>query len=84
MINTERKRLLTKRRDKALQNAKDRKIGKANTQIALQASTRANKASKDIQDIEMSDNAAAGQDSTDNATTGRIVQIMPQQVRIVQ
>ena len=69
-INTERKRLLKKRTDKALQNAKDRKLGKANAQIALQASTRANKASKDIQDIEMMDNAATGKDSTDNAITG--------------
>ena len=30
MINTERKRILKQRREKALQNAKDRKIGKAN------------------------------------------------------
>ena len=29
-INTERKRILKQRREKALQNAKDRKIGKAN------------------------------------------------------
>ena len=41
-----------------------------NVQIALQASTRANKASKDTQDIEMTDNATTGEDSTDNATTG--------------
>ena len=40
------------------------KIGKANTQIALQASTRATKASKDTQDIKMTDNAATGEDST--------------------
>ena len=51
VINTERKRLLKQRREKALQKAKDRKIGKVNVQIALQASTRANRASKDIQDI---------------------------------
>ena len=69
-INTERKRLLKQRREKALQNAKDRKIGKANTQIALQASTRANRASKDTQDIKMTDNASTGKDGTDNATTG--------------
>ena len=71
MINTERKRLLKQRRDKALQNAKDRKLEKANAQIALQASTRANKASKDIQDIEVMDNAATDEDSTNNATTGK-------------
>ena len=64
------KRLLKQRREKALQNAKDRKIGKANAQIALQASTRANRASKDTQDIKMTDNAATGENSTDNATTG--------------
>ena len=64
VINTERKRLLKQRREKALQNAKDRKIGKANAQIALQANTRANKASKDTQDVKMTDNAATGEDST--------------------
>ena len=45
------------------------KIGKVNAQIALQTSTRANKALKEIQDVEMTDNAATGKDSTDNATT---------------
>ena len=30
VINTERKRILKQRREKALQNAKDRKIGKVN------------------------------------------------------
>ena len=70
MINTERKRLLKQRRDKALQNAKDRKIGKANAQIELKASTRANKASKELQDIEITYNATTGEDSTDNAATG--------------
>ena len=63
-INTERKRILKQRREKALQNAKDRKIGKANAQIALQASTRAHKASKDTQDIKMTDNATTGGEST--------------------
>ena len=64
VINTERKRILKQRREKALQNAKDRKTEKANTQTALQASTRATKASKDIQDIKMTDNATTGEDST--------------------
>ena len=63
-INTETKRILKQRREKALQNAKDRKAGKSNAQTALQASTRANKASKDTQDIKMTDNAATGEDST--------------------
>ena len=72
-INTERKRLLKQRREKALQNAKDRKIGKVNAQIILQASTRANNTSKDTKDIEMTDNAATGENSTDNAVQARIV-----------
>ena len=63
-INTERKRILKQRREKALQNAKDRKIGKAYAQTALQANIRATKASKDTQDIKMTDNAATGEDST--------------------
>ena len=71
VINIERKRLLKQKREKALQSAKDSKLGKVNTQIALQASTRANRASKDIQDIKMTDNATTGEDSTDNATTGK-------------
>ena len=58
-INTERKRILKQRREKALQNAKDRKAEKVNAQTALQASTRASKASKDTQD-----NATTGEDST--------------------
>ena len=45
-INIERKRILKQRREKVLQNAKDRKLGKMNTSIALQASIRANRASK--------------------------------------
>ena len=63
-INTERKKILKERREKALQNTKDRKAEKVNTQAALQASTRASKASKDTQDIKMTDNAATGKDST--------------------
>ena len=59
---------MKQRREKVLQNAKDRKLGKANTPVALQASIRANRASKDTQDIKMTDNAATGADNTDNAT----------------
>ena len=47
-INIKRKRILRKRRERVLQNAKDRKIGKVNTPVALQASIRVNRASKDI------------------------------------
>ena len=43
-INIERKRILKQRREKVLQNAKDRKQGKVNTHVALQASIRANRA----------------------------------------
>ena len=63
-INTDRKKILKERREKALQNAKDRKAEKVNTQAALQASTRATKASKDTKDIKMTGNATTGEDST--------------------
>ena len=63
-INTEKKKILKERREKALQNAKDRKAEKANAQAALQAQTRATKASKDNQDVKMIDDAATGEDST--------------------
>ena len=36
-INIERKRLLKQRREKVLQNAKDRKLSKGNSLAALQA-----------------------------------------------
>ena len=65
-INIERKRLLKQRRDKVLQNAKDRKLVKVNAPVALQASIRANRASKNTQDITMADNATTGIDNTDN------------------
>ena len=69
-LNIERKRILKQRREKVLQNAKDRKIGKANAPVALQASTRTNRASKDTQNIIMTDNAITGVDNTDNAIIG--------------
>ena len=50
-INIERKRLLKKRREKVLQNAKDRKLAKGNPLVALQSSLRANSASNDTQSI---------------------------------
>ena len=64
-INIERKRLLKRSREKVLQNAKDRKLGKANIQLALQASIRANRASNDTQSITNTDAAAKGDDNTD-------------------
>ena len=45
-INTEERKILNERREKALQNAKDRKAEKVNAQAALQANTRSTKASK--------------------------------------
>ena len=48
-INIERKRLLKQRREKALQNAKDRKSAKENPLAALKADHRANRASNDSQ-----------------------------------
>ena len=55
---------MKQRREKALQKPKDRKAVKANTQTALQASIKATKASKDTQDIKMTDNAKTGEDSS--------------------
>ena len=49
----------------------NRKIGKANAPVALQASIRANRATKDTQDIKMTDNTATGEDNTDNAVSGK-------------
>ena len=49
VINIERKKLLKQRREKALQNAKDRKLAKGNLLAALKADHRANRASNDTQ-----------------------------------
>ena len=48
-INIEKKKLLKQRREKALQNAKDRKLAKGNLLAALRADCRANRASNDTQ-----------------------------------
>ena len=48
-INIERKKLLKQRREKALQNAKDRKLAKENFLTALKADCKANRASDDTQ-----------------------------------
>ena len=68
-INIERNRIL-KQREKVLQSTKDRKLGNANTPVALLASIRANRASKDTQNIIMTDNAVTAYDNTDNAVIG--------------
>ena len=46
-INIERKKLLKQRREKALQNAKDRKLAKENFLTALKAGPMADRASND-------------------------------------
>ena len=69
-INIEGKRILKQSREKVLQYAKDRKLGKANAQVALQASIRVNRASDDTQNITMTDDAIIGDDNTDDAITG--------------
>ena len=55
---------MKERREKATQNAKDRKAEMVNAQAALQAHIRASKASKDNQDIKRIDGATTGKDST--------------------
>ena len=57
---------MKERREKALQNAKDRYTENANAQAALQAHTRTSKASKDNQDIKMTDDAATHKDNTED------------------
>ena len=52
------------------QNAKDRKLGKVNAQVALQASGRANRTSNDTQNNIMTDNAVTGNNNTDDAIIG--------------
>ena len=75
-ISIERKRFLKQRREKVLQNAKDRKLAKGNHLVALQADQMANRALNDTQSItntndEMIDgsntDAVIGVDNTDNA-----------------
>ena len=77
-INIERKRLLKQRKEKVLQNAKDRKLAKGNTLVALQVYQRANRASNDTQSITNTNDeiidgtntdAIIGVDNTNNATT---------------
>ena len=50
-INIERKRLLKQRREKVLQNPKDRKLAKGNAVLTLQANQRVNSASNDTKNI---------------------------------
>ena len=77
-INIERKRLMKQRREKVLQNAKDRKLAKGNPLVALQANQRANCASNDTQSIintndeiidDTNTDVVIGVENTDNAAT---------------
>ena len=74
-INIERKKLLKQRREKALQNAKDRKLAKENFLAALKADRKADRASSDTQSsANMNDelingsnaDTVIGVDNTDN------------------
>ena len=64
-INIERERLLKQRKEKVLQNAKDRKLAKGNPLVALQASLRANSASNDTQSITNTNDEVIGDANTD-------------------
>ena len=64
-INIERKRLLKQRKEKVLQNAKDRKLAKGNPLVALQASLMTNSASNDTQSITNTDDEVIGDTNTD-------------------
>ena len=64
-INIDRKRLLKQRREKVLQNAKDRKLAKGNPLVALQASLRANSTSNDTQSITNTNDEVIGDANTD-------------------
>ena len=57
-MNIERKRILKQRREKTLQNAKDRKLAKEYFLTASKASCKANRASKDTQKGRKNDNGS--------------------------
>ena len=60
-INIEKKKLLKQRREKALQNAKDRKLAKENFLAALKAECKADRASNDTQSsVNMNDELING------------------------
>ena len=67
-INIERKRILKQRREKTLQNAKDRKSAKEYFLKASKASRKADRASKDTQKGRKSDNGLINGDKTNTIT----------------
>ena len=58
---------MKQRREKVLQNAKDRKLAKGNPLVALQANRRANIASNDTQSIISTNDEIIDDNDTDNA-----------------
>ena len=69
-INIERKKLLKQRREKALQNAKDRKLVKENFLAALKADCKADRASNDTQS-----SAHSNDELINGATTDTIIHV---------
>ena len=68
IINIERKKLLKQRREKALQNAKDRKLAKENFLTALKADHKADTASKDTQSSANTNDELINGDNADTIT----------------
>ena len=67
-MNIERKKLLQQRKEKALQNAKDRKMAKGNFLTALQASCKADRATKDTQGSTLSNDELIKGSNADTIT----------------
>ena len=69
-INIERKKLLKQRREKALQNAKDRKSAKENFLTALKAGCKADRALNDTQS-----SAISNDELINGANAGIIIRV---------
>ena len=67
-INIKRKKLLKQRREKALQNAKDRKLAKENFLTTLKAGCKADRASNDTQSSAHSNDELINGANADNIT----------------
>ena len=67
-MNIERKKLMKQRKEKALQNAKDRKTAKGNFLTALQASCKADRASKHTQSSTLSNYESIKDTNADTIT----------------
>ena len=67
-INIERKKILKQRREKTLQNAKDRKLAKEYFLTASKASCKADRASKNTQKGRKSDNGLINGENTNTIT----------------